>query len=69
MLRFDVPGLGECAASHLVCDFTGTLEVDGALVTGVADIVSGDIAGAFAFLKNVDHIRATLRGQETHGIQ
>jgi soluble P-type ATPase len=37
MLEFDIPGLGEYTFSHLVCDFTGTLSIDGTLIAGVAE--------------------------------
>jgi len=37
MLNFNIPGMGEIQLKHLVCDFSGTLSVDGILIDGVAD--------------------------------
>jgi hypothetical protein len=35
MLKIDIPGFGALELEHLVCDFTGTLSVDGRLLSGV----------------------------------
>jgi soluble P-type ATPase len=35
MLEIDIPGFGLVRLEHLVSDFTGTLSVDGVLLTGV----------------------------------
>lgn len=37
MFELDIPGFGPVRLSHVVCDFTGTLSVQGQLVDGVAD--------------------------------
>jgi len=37
MLEIDIPGFGSVRAEHLVCDFTGTLSVNGRLLAGVED--------------------------------
>lgn len=34
-MRIDVPGYGELEVAHLVCDFNGTLALDGRLIDGV----------------------------------
>ena len=36
MIALDVPGFGELRLAHLVCDYNGTLAVDGELLPGVA---------------------------------
>jgi soluble P-type ATPase len=37
MLTITIPAFGEIQLKHLVCDFSGTLSVDGKLVDGVAE--------------------------------
>jgi len=37
MLKLDIPGFGTVRAEHLVSDFTGTLAVDGKLLSGVEE--------------------------------
>ena len=37
MIEIRVPGFGDLSLSHLVCDYNGTLALDGALLPGVAD--------------------------------
>jgi P-type E1-E2 ATPase len=56
----NIPGFGTIRAQHLVCDFTGTLSVDGRLLPGVSErlnriaeavylhIVTGDTFGTAA---------------------
>ena len=39
MLEINIPGFGTIDAAHLVCDFTGTLSVDGHLLPGVANLL------------------------------
>jgi len=39
MLEIDTPGFGVLSLSHLVCDFTGTLSVDGHILPGVAELL------------------------------
>jgi len=39
MLEIDIPGFGALQLEHLVCDFTGTLSVDGHLLPGVSDLL------------------------------
>jgi len=46
MLEINIPGFAAIGAAHLVCDFTGTLSVDGRLLPGVA--------------KRLDELAATL---------
>lgn len=46
MIKIDIPGFGLLQLQHLVCDFSGTLSVDGDLVDGVAaklSILSKDL--------------------------
>jgi soluble P-type ATPase len=40
MIEIDIPGFGELRLSDLVCDYNGTLAVDGTLLPGVADALS-----------------------------
>jgi len=40
MFELDIPGFGLIRLEHLVSDFTGTLSVDGKLVTGVRERLS-----------------------------
>lgn len=37
MIEIDIPGFGLLQLGHLVCDFSGTLSVDGDLTPGVAE--------------------------------
>jgi soluble P-type ATPase len=37
MLTIEVPAFGEIKLQHLVCDFSGTLSVDGKLIDGVEE--------------------------------
>ena len=39
MIEIRVPGFGDLSLSHLVCDYNGTLALDGALLPGVADVL------------------------------
>jgi len=39
MLEIDIPGFGALELEHLVCDFTGTLSVDGNLLPGVRELL------------------------------
>ena len=41
MLTFDIPGRGQYQLQHLVLDVNGTLAVDGKLIEGVAQTLSG----------------------------
>jgi soluble P-type ATPase len=36
MLEIDIPGVGNLRLKHLICDYNGTLAVDGCLIDGVA---------------------------------
>ncbi len=47
MLEIDIPGFGLVKLEHLVSDFTGTLSVDGRLLSGV----SGQLNEIAGFLK------------------
>ncbi len=40
MIDIDIPGFGEIHLSDLVCDYNGTLALDGALLPGVAEALS-----------------------------
>ncbi len=40
MIDIDIPGFGEIHLSDLVCDYNGTLALDGALLPEVADALS-----------------------------
>ena len=40
MIEIDIPGFGELRLTELVCDYNGTLAVDGALLPGVADALA-----------------------------
>ena len=39
MLKTNIPGVGKLALEHLVCDFTGTLSVDGHLLSEVGKLL------------------------------
>ena len=39
MIEVVVPGVGKYIFKYLVCDYNGTLAVDGSLITGVADLL------------------------------
>lgn len=39
MQKNDISGMGRLELEHLVCDFTGTLSVDGRLLPGVGDLL------------------------------
>lgn len=39
MLTIDIPGRGALGIAHVVCDYNGTIAVDGRLVNGVAQRV------------------------------
>ena len=39
-MQVDIPGFGNLTIKHLVLDFTGTLSVSGALISGVAERLS-----------------------------
>jgi soluble P-type ATPase len=41
MIAIDVPGLRALRLAHLVCDFNGTLALDGKLLAGVAQALAG----------------------------
>jgi len=38
MITVDIPGFGEVAVEHLVCDYNGTLACDGKLLPEVASL-------------------------------
>jgi P-type E1-E2 ATPase len=40
MVEIDIPGFGPVHLSHLVSDFTGTLSVDGLLISGVKEALN-----------------------------
>jgi len=40
MIRLDIPGLGPVELKYLVCDYSGTLSVDGVLVPGLERYLS-----------------------------
>ncbi|MCP1603741.1 HAD family hydrolase [Pseudomonas citronellolis] len=58
MLQIDIPGLGSLQLKHMICDYNGTLAVDGRLIDGVAErlqalgcklalhVVTGDTFGS-----------------------
>lgn len=37
MIEIDIPGFGHLEITHLICDYSGTLSVDGELLPGVKD--------------------------------
>jgi soluble P-type ATPase len=37
MIEIEIPGFGQLKIKHLVCDYSGTLSVDGVLVPGVRE--------------------------------
>ncbi|HBP5919963.1 HAD family hydrolase [Pseudomonas aeruginosa] len=57
MLAIDIPGVGSLRLKHLICDYNGTLALDGRLIDGVAQrmellahsltlhVVTGDALG------------------------
>jgi soluble P-type ATPase len=57
MLTIDVPGFGEVQLKHLVCDFSGTLSVDGVLVDGVRERLE----------KLTDELEIHVLTADTHG--
>lgn len=58
MLQIDIPGVGTLQLKHLICDYNGTLALDGRLLDGVAErlqalgrklmlhVVTGDALGS-----------------------
>jgi P-type E1-E2 ATPase len=40
MISVDIPGFGAVKINHLVCDYSGTLSVDGELLDGVKEILN-----------------------------
>jgi len=40
MISLEIPGFGPLELRHLVCDYNGTLALDGQLLSGVAERVS-----------------------------
>jgi soluble P-type ATPase len=44
MITIDIPAFGQLKLKYLVCDFSGTLSVDGKLIDGVAERL-GKLAG------------------------
>jgi soluble P-type ATPase len=41
MISIDIPGFGKLELAHLVLDYNGTLALDGKLLAGVAEALSG----------------------------
>ena len=81
MFEIDIPGFGFVRLEHLVSDFTGTLSVDGKLLSGVKErlnkiseflkvhILTADTFGkARAELKDINCEMHILKG-ENHDIQ
>ncbi len=67
MLEIEIPGFGQVKLRHLVSDFTGTLSVDGELLTGVkeklnemAGILEVHILTADTFGKARDELEGVL---------
>jgi len=57
MISVDIPGFGAVKIKHLVCDYSGTLSVDGELLEGLKEILN-------AFSNRIDiHILTA----DTHG--
>lgn len=64
MIRTEVPGLGVLEIAYIVCDYNGTLAVDGELLPGVAELING-ISGAEVHVITADTFgvaRAQLAG-------
>lgn len=40
MIRIEIPGFGNLELQHLVCDYNGTLALDGQLLPGIAEQLS-----------------------------
>lgn len=40
MIELDIPGFGQRQLAHLVCDYNGTLAVDGHLLPGVGELLT-----------------------------
>jgi len=57
MLEIIIPGMGDIQLKHLVCDFSGTLSVDGVLVDGVAERMK----------KLAEHLEIHVITADTHG--
>lgn len=45
MIRIEVPGFRILEIAHIVCDYNGTLAVDGQLLPGISDLING-VSGA-----------------------
>jgi P-type E1-E2 ATPase len=41
MISIDIPGFGKLELAHLVCDYNGTLALDGRLLPGVSEALRG----------------------------
>jgi P-type E1-E2 ATPase len=79
MISVDIPGYGSVRVKYLVCDYSGTLSIDGKLISGVKDklnklskkvdvhILTADTHGkAKAQLKNVDCALKIIEEENQH---
>jgi P-type E1-E2 ATPase len=79
MISVDIPGFGAVKIEHLVCDFSGTLSVDGVMIDGVKEtlnalsekidihILTADTHGkATAQLQEIDCMFKLIEGSEQH---
>lgn len=81
MIEVEIPGYGHLELEHLICDFSGTISVDGKLVPGLKErfrelakhlyihvITSDTHGGAEASLVNVD-CDLVILNQDDHDVQ
>ena len=57
MIEIDIPGYGELRIQNLVCDYSGTLSVDGKLINGVYERLN----------QLSDHLDIYIITADTHG--
>ena len=57
MIEVEIPGFGQLELEHLICDFSGTLSVDGKLVPGLRS----------RFEKLSKHLKIYILTSDTHG--
>jgi soluble P-type ATPase len=57
LIKIDIPGYGRLKLEHLICDFSGTISVDGKLVSGLKS----------RFKKLSKHLHIHILTSDTHG--
>ena len=79
MISVDIPGFGNAEIKHLVCDYSGTLSVDGQLLDGLKEILNklsekveihiltADTHGkARSQLQDIDCMIEIIEGEDQH---